>query len=228
MKPFLLIPVILALLACGVTETGNPELVDVDLQMRATTSQPADVALEPTAGVQSVATAWFSVDRVVFVRGQVCDGPGEEEFEITGPWIVDANSPLPQGITATLPADGYCRVRLRLGRATSTGDAPANLAGHAVLVTGERADGVPFEIRSRREEDADIRAMDPITLSEATAKLSVAVDVATWLGTVDLDSGIPSNGVVRIDDDNNDDLLDDVEDALERALELFDDSNDSD
>ena len=85
MKPFSLIPVILTLLACGITETGNPELVDVDLQLRTTTSQPEAFALEPTSGVQSVTTAWFSVDRVVFVRGEVCDGPGEEELEITGP-----------------------------------------------------------------------------------------------------------------------------------------------
>lgn len=226
MKLSTLVPLFLSMLGCGITETGNPELVEVDVQMRTASSEPEVVALEPVTGRIGVAEAWLSIERIRFVRGQVCDAPGEEELDLVGPWIVDANAPLPQGITATLPAGDYCRVRVRLERAGDTGDAPEALSAHTVLLTGERGDGTPFEIRSRREEDADVRAASPISLEEATAKLAVALDVSTWLADVDLDAASVDQGVIRVDEDANTALLDAFEDRFEDALELFDDTDD--
>jgi hypothetical protein len=220
MKVFAITPVFVALLACGVTETGNP--VEVDLELQARSTAPEQVDVQAPAGITSVTQAWLAVDRIRFVRGDVCDGPGEEEFDLEGPFVRDSAAPIPEALRATLVEGDYCRVRMRLEPAVDAGGAPGDLIGHVVLVSGVRADGVPWQLRSNTEVDADVRSVEPIPLTEATASLEVALDVATWLDGVDLNAATPVDGLIRIEPGANDALLQAFEANFEASLELFD------
>jgi hypothetical protein len=219
-------PLVALVAGCPITETGNPEF-DARLSLRATSTDPATVDIAAPEGTTSVVSAWLAVDRVRFVRGAACDTPGDEEIEVPGPFVTDAAAPVADAITARLPSDDYCRVRMRLDAATDIGSAPDALLGHSILVTGARADGTPWQIRTTERFDAEVRAAGPITLSEASTSLIVAFDVATWLQGVDLGGAtVGDDGVIHIEEDQNEALLELFEEQLEEAVELEHDSDD--
>lgn len=211
--------------AKGVTETGNPEL-DAQLRVQARSSAPGQVDVDAPAGTLSVDEAWLAIDRVRFVRGAVCDAPGEIETDVDGPFVRDAATPVPEPIVARLPNDDYCRVRLRLEPAEQAGPAPVELLGHTVLVSGVRSDGVPWTFRSVEDFDIDVRSATPISLEAATGNLLVSLDVATWLEGIDLDGAEVSGGAVFIEVGSNEALLGAIEDRLEAAFDLFDEDDD--
>ncbi|MCB9677999.1 MAG: hypothetical protein H6737_23065 [Alphaproteobacteria bacterium] len=230
MKLLLPATLVALLLACtpdppqGVTETGNPEL-DAQLRVTAYSTAPAQVGVDAPSGTLSVGEAWLAIDRVRFVRGAVCDAPGEIEIDADGPFVRDAAEPVPEPIAARLPSDDYCRIRLRLEPAPTAGPAPAELVGHTVLVSGVRADGTPWTARTTEDFDIDIRAAAPIALDAASEDLLVALDVATWLDGIDLDSAVVTNGAIFIETGSNEPLLAAIETRLEAAFELYDDAD---
>ncbi len=220
-----------ALAGCGaprnITETGNPEL-DASLTLRAMSSAPDVVDVAAPAGTMSVEALWLAVERVQFVRGLDCDDPFATLVEVPG-FVTNAADLAPRILGTRLPADDYCSVRLQLDEATELGDAPAELAGQSLLVQGYRADDVAFQIRSEEDVEVEIRAATPITLTEASAALVVALDLAVWLDGVDLGSLEPDDqGLVRVDEEVNEDVLEQFEDNLEDALEFDDDDDDDD
>lgn len=215
---------LLVMLGCGVTETGNPVPADVTVQARS--SSPDRVDVGAPAGVTSVEEAWLAIDRIRFVRGTVCDGPGEQEIDADGPFVRDAAALVPDPIAATLPPDAYCRVRLRLEPAEDVGEGPTELRDHTLYVSGVRSDGVPWVFRSREDFDLDVRSVEPIPFEEATDALVVSLDVARWLEAIDLDTVAPADGVVRIEAGSNDGLRIALEEQLASIFDLLDDRQD--
>ena len=213
----------LLLVGCGITETGNPEL-DASLFLRTTSSEPERIDVDAEPGATSVESVWLSVERLRFVRSDDCDTGVEQEIEAPAEFTTDAADPLPDPIAARLPADGYCRVRMRLDAIDDIGAAPDTLLDHALLVTGERQDGVPFQIRVEDDIDIDIRTATPIALDEANTSLVVAIDLAVWLDGVDLDTAtIDGDGVIRVDETSNTALADRIADQIDDAVDLLDD-----
>jgi hypothetical protein len=214
------------LAACTATETGNP----VGEQRLALTARSTDqgVALgnDAASGRVRVDEAWVVLGDIRFVQSARCDSGPEQQAEIPGPRIVDLVAhPLP--IEFAADATSYCRVRVPLDRAEGDEGAPAALDDHAILIRGERADGTPFELRSRQKREADIRARgEPFTLADGGDALILAFDVGRWLSGVDLDGAdTDSDGVIRIDEDHERDRLDVFEENVEAAMELFRDGN---
>ncbi|MCB9672993.1 MAG: hypothetical protein H6734_26220 [Alphaproteobacteria bacterium] len=215
MKVVTLALVLLALAACGVTETGNP--VDASVELRARTSDPALVEVQGPAGVLSVDTALLAIDRLRLVHAEVCDTPPETEVDVDGPLVRDAADPLP--IEVELPSATYCRARLRLEPAPS---GPAELVGHTLALSGVLPDGTPWLFRSTRDFDIDVRPPAPLPIDELGSTLQVAFDMAVLLDGIDLAGAVVGPDGIRIEPGANDALRAALEARLDNAFELLD------
>lgn len=212
--------------ACTASETGNP-VAERTMALRGRSSD-ASIQLGPArAAALTVARAFIVLDDVRFEHGAQCDDGDEREADIPGPIIVDLVAD-PAPLPLALEDAAYCRVRVRLDRAEDVpSGAPAALEDASIVLEGSLPGGAPFVIRSRREPEAEVRSRaEPFELTRATSALILAFDVGRWLEGVDLERAEASgDGVIRVDDDRNDDLLERFEDNVERAMELFDDRN---
>jgi hypothetical protein len=210
----------LAAFGCNASETGNP-VAERTLALRG--SLPSD-----DAGV-TVDSVWIVLDDIRFEHGAECDNGEEREGDVPGPIVVDLVAE-PAPFALALEDDAYCRVRVRFERADADlpSGAPAELEDAALVLLGTRSDGTPIVVRSRREPEAEVRSRsEPFQLSEATPALILAFDVGRWLEGVELDDAeLDDDGVIRIDDDNNDDQLERFEANVEAAMELFHDRDD--
>lgn len=219
--------------ACMGTEVGNYDPVSLDLTTYS--SSPDGVAVGPTPSTAPVKVreVWVSIERVRFRAATTCDDPNPRT-DIEGPIVAELVSGLSMGLPGAidLAAGRYCRLETTFRRSdTAGGGIPAELDGHSILVRGQRADGVPFVIASRRTDEARLRARDtqgfPIDMS--TGRLFLAVDVAGWLAGIDLEaSEIIDEGsgpIIRIDDASNADLLAAFEGNVASVMDLFRDDN---
>ncbi|MDD9945235.1 MAG: hypothetical protein OXU20_29600 [Myxococcales bacterium] len=209
---------------CAATETGNP----VAMQRLALTavSSAAQVQLEPGGNAEVlVEEAWIVLGDVRFIPGNDCDSGHDDagRVDISGPTVVELLSD-PAPLSFEVEDREYCRVRLPLERADEVPrSAPEALEDHAVVLIGSLADGTPFEVRSRDKREAEVRSRsEPFRLGGAEAGLLLAFDVGRWLEGLDL-AGAEDDGDGRIviDDDDNRDLLDQFEQNMREALELF-------
>ncbi len=213
---------LLPLLALGcVTETGNPELVDIELRAAATSIE-GKVA---TASALRVTGAWVVIEEVKLVEGTDCESGVEIEHEARGPFETDLLAATP-AIHITAGASGYCRLRVGLDKADGVVDAPATLDDHSILVVGIRADGVPFQIRSRSGFEAELRSRgEPFALGVGADQLLLAFDLDAWLGGIDLAGAeVDGDGTAYVDEDNNRDQLDAFESQVEAVMELHADA----
>lgn len=216
------LPFVVVLASC-LTETGNPEL-QARVTLAARTSAPDQVRVGAEVDGLAVHEAWVSIERLRFVQGEVCDVPGE--VEIDAPPVVADVVP---GEVVEFPAraGGYCRVRLRFEEAESVpGDAPPALADRTIVVTGQRADGVPFTIVTDEDFEIDLRVKDggaPFTLEEGRDALILAFDVAAWLDGVPLDEATVTGGEILVSEASNPSLLAAFEANTQRVFDLFED-----
>lgn len=204
----------------GITETGNPEL---EMSYRARTSAPASVSLDGAAATVRVEEAWVNVEDVRFVQG-TCDAAGEIEIDVPGlsaDLLAD-----PAAVRFSAEEGDYCRVRVRLDRADVVPDGgPPDLEDASMVITGARSDGVPFTIVSRERPEADVRSRaEGFPLSDAHDRLVMAFDVAKWFEGLDL-SAAEGDTTVRVDDNNNEGLLEAFEANVDRAMSLWDDAD---
>lgn len=196
-----------ALAACTGTDVGNPA-VDVNF-----------AAYNLTAPSATVDRATMQVERIRLRPAADCDGGAE--IEIEGPFAIDLTTPTSIGdlTDVEIEAQAYCRLELRWH--------PDDDSGLAIEVSGD-ADGTPFDVRSRRNDELRLEATDAdgFTIDDATSALFVAFDMAAWLDGVDVASAeLDGDGVAVIDDDANGDLLDVFEDNVTDAADLFDDDD---
>jgi hypothetical protein len=214
-------------------DDGGPERPDAD-EPGDTVVVDLDVALYDDAASllpsgARIELAWVNVGRVRLRRAGVCED--EVELDIRGPIPDDmltpgAPEPL-QGIE--LADDHYCRVDFEWDplEASPGGDVPPALVEHSFLIEGERGDGTPFVLRSDRGDEIRLDAVDDAVgfpIDAATGALFVALDAEALFAGIDLDAAqVGSDGVIRIDDDENDELIDRFEANLEAAARLFGD-----
>ncbi len=186
------------------TDVGNP--VVVDLQFTA-----YQLVLEQAA----VDQASIAVERIRLRPAADCEGGAE--IELQGPFDLDLLDPAGAGELAglALGAEAYCRIEMTWHRDEAS-DTAIRVAGSA---GGDR-----FEIRSRRNDELRIEALDQdgFTVDQATSALFVAFDMATWLDGIDLAGAERGDsGAIAIDEGSNRDLLERFEDNVESATLLF-------
>lgn len=214
--------IILLSYACaGGSETGNPA---VPLGLTAWSSDPTQVAIGGGAGVV-VDEVWVSLGGVGFLVGQQCDEDAADDFE-TDAVIVDLVAPQTQ-ITIDATAATYCGVSLPITADNTRlpAGAPASLRDHSLVIGGERADGTPFVIELAEDDELELRG--PFTIAPTdVGHLLLALDVALLLADVDLAAALVStDGVVHVDETRNAELLGELADSFECALQLYRDDN---
>ncbi len=214
---------LLTLIGC-VTETGNPEL-NVELRVSGTSTDER-VAVDAVPELE-VLGAYVIVDDVRLVEAEGCDTPTEIEHEAEGPFPVDLLA-TPTLVEIPAVSTEYCRLRVRLDRADGTPSGfPSGMDDHAVYIEGTRADGVPFVLRSREKFEVDLRSESaPFSVEEGREQLVLAFDLGGWLAGLDLAGASPGgDGTVRVDEDNNESILEDFEERVEGMLELYEDDD---
>lgn len=228
-----------ALLAAGCigsgTETGNPSVTALTtMGLAAYTSSGEQVALvEGAPGSIVLSEVWVSIEEVDLVRSidGVCDDdrPGAE-VELAGIVKDLADGPFVRD-DLEIAVEEFCRIEVKLGRPERDAGPPLGRES-SMFVRGTTAGGTPFELWTDEEAEFELRAAGGnFQLAEIDGALLVAFDVASWFDGIDLDRGVPDeDGVIRIHDetdhDVNDDLLDAFEDRIEGSLEAWDDSDD--
>jgi hypothetical protein len=116
-------------------------------------------------------------------------------------------------------------------RARSGGSAPSAMRGYTVMVRGRRDDGVRFSIRSRRRDIVRLVARDTsgLTLAAGRSRLFLAADLGRWMEGVDL-AGLPPgrgrDGIIRVDDGSNREVLQIFEKNVISGLALCRDQDD--
>lgn len=217
-----------ALSACTATETGNP-VTSTEMALTSHTSDPAVAGFDPAPDSVVIDALWLGLGDLRFVLNDVCDDIGDTRIDLPGPHIEELAAGPAALPMFDLDEGAYCRVRVPLERVRLPlpAGAPPELEDHSVLVSGVSAAGTPFVLRSRITPEADVRSRGaPFAIDDARRSLVLSFDVAVWFADVDLDAGaVGVDGVLRIDDGENTDLLDAVETKLEEALELYDDVN---
>ena len=216
--------------ACvGGSETGNPVASELALSVHSTDPHVASVR-GPATGTR-VDSAWVSFGEIEFEPASACDLDLDAELVTPGRALdlVDArNAPSELG----LPDDGYCRVEFELApraRPLPPG-APAALEGRTIVIQGLTAAGAPFEIVSELDLGYEVRAPGgAFTIGgsgDGVARFVLSFDAAAWLTGLDLDAALASpDGVIRVTDEQNGDLLDRFEENLEGSADLVHDRN---
>jgi hypothetical protein len=213
------------LIGCAGTETGNPSF-DGTLGYDAYSSQPAQVALR---GVQDgapvvVDAAWIVLGEVRFDRPERCGEPATAHVDVPGLGAGDhAGSQAPASQVA-FESGRYCSVRvaLQLPKQSPAG-APAELAGHSLLITGQ-ADGQAFRVASALDAPLTLSAADAagFELDDAQSGVLLGFDVDAWLADVPwADAPVDGSGTRVIDAQRTPELSAAFDAHLAQGVKLF-------
>ena len=213
------------LVACtSGTETGNP--LTAELSVAAHSTDPDAVGVAAGSGVV-VDQAWVALSDIRFWPAGACDVDAAAEVALAGPAVAELVAGLSFAEFAPM-SDAYCLVEVPFHPVPTLPEtAPPELAGNSIVVTGMRADGVPFRIVSAMVLRLGIRGpMDRFEVNESQRVLVVGLDVATWLAGVDLASLTPQpDGTVLVDATHDAATLAAFETNVLASADLFHDAN---
>jgi hypothetical protein len=172
----------------------------------------------------SVDQAWLSLRDLRF--RQSCNRP-DQRADARGPLLVDLVSGRASGLPERLLVEAARYCRLTASMRPAEGAAVPEMRGVPVLVRGQRRDGVPFILRSRRIELLNLQARDRegFAVGKGTSRIFVAADVARWMSGIDLASAEVTRDwrgpLVTINERTNSQLLEVFERHFARGLLLF-------
>lgn len=199
---------------CAGTETGNPDLIDVEPVVLAVSTSDSSVAqVGDSTGGFGISALQMRVGAVV---GLDCEGNS-----ITNPRDVEAGSfDLLEGTMAlSVPFyEGQCGIQLQLAAAPAN-DPLTTLRGAALRVAGVAADGSQFAVHSSSALKVTIASPHELPLEDA---LLVSVDLADLFANLDLsDATVDAQGVVQLTVDSNAELLHSFEQHAPGAFHLY-------
>lgn len=211
---------------------GNGASVTLDVSgYELAAASPEAITLQSGA---TVSDFWIAVGSFRLQGGAQCGANDEGKLVFGGPIIANlAQADAAPGKTEplTIPAGPQCRLRVDLepvGPGLLPTGAPANLEGAVLYVRGERADGVPFIVRSSKVVDLRLEARGGAGFEldgdvEAPQALVVAFDMEDAITELELDELEPEP--IMIDEKSNVSRLAAFENALHRSVSLFEDDN---
>ncbi len=210
----------------GGTETGNPPF-DAKLSYAAYSSRPDVVAVGGGVAPFEVSALWITVGNLSFVMRGTC-GAAQRETH-SGPGLATDNRATTDPSTERFEmyAGSYCEVDVPFEPAPTAlpASAPAELAGHALMIEATLADGTTVSLL----DDAPVLVLTPVTgdiaMHAAEPNLLVALDVAKWFDGFDLSGAARDGSVVRITKDENPTLLQRFEARLPTGVALFRDAD---
>lgn len=210
------------LLGCAGTETGNPSF-DGTLGYAAYSSQPAQVALRGDASVV-VEAAWLVLGDVRFDRQERCGDAAAEHVDVPGLGAGDHAGSHAPASSVEFASGHYCTVSVALQLpATSPTGAPAELAGHSILISGTQQ-GQPFRIASALAAPVTLRAApaDGFELDDAQPGVLLGFDLNAWLANLRwTDAPADGSGMTIIDATRAPDVLRTFEANVAQGVKLF-------
>ena len=211
---------------CSGTDVGNPS-VDVRAALVAV-DFPEEGASEPGSARARIQQAWISVDRIRMRPASNCEG--DAELELEGPFALDlfAEDQPEQLAGLAFAATDYCRFEFRWAPEDDPiGGAPEELSGASLFLAGEKQDGTAFVVRSTRNDELRLRAVDnAFTVDQSTTHLFLTFTGTELFSNVSFaEAEVDEDGVVRIEPGSNEELLDAFEASLEETVRLFEDTD---
>jgi len=214
----------LALGGCGGgTDVGNP--IDIGAEAYDLVGPTAPPAAN---GRVEVDGAWIVITELRLRPAADCEG--DAEIRLAAPIAVDllaATIPPALRDLAVMPG-GYCRLDFKWdGIQGGAPGAPPELGDGSILLTGTRADGTPFVIKSDRDDHLELVARGgAFAVAADTSALLIGIDALTWLTGIDLDAAVVGgDGVIRIDAQNNTALGDVFDANVAGGIRLFEDQD---
>lgn len=213
---------------CTGTETGNPPVIDVSFAVHSGDPEVSVAGDVPASVV--VQQLWLSVGEITFQPEDACEDPAAAEVAMAGPAAIELLSDPPS--VAFRPESGrYCRADVPLVPAAVPlpPGAPQRLEGHTLVLTGLRADGVPFIVATRSAPALALGPGDGAAFEvSAGDRLLIGIDAAAWLLPLDLEAALPDHeGTVVVDDASDDHRHAALVAHLPGGVTLYRDADDS-
>jgi len=190
-----------------VTETGNPELTG-RWSLQGHSSDPSQWSLGTSDAPVQILEARATVDQNGLLT-EVTDQP----FPLPSPGTFDLIASSGVMEFGLVPAD-YYGVSLSL----------AATKGCSIELSGLRADGAPFVLRTPTEASIDL-PQSGFALDQTQRALLLSFDVAVWFEGWSLEEATLEDGVARIDPDHNPALYEAFQARLLQAPILYRDAN---
>lgn len=208
------------------TETGNPSF-RAELSYTAYSSQPLQVSVREPGTPAVVDSAWLDLASAALVTAGTCGAPAPATETIPALGIGDHAAGKHNATLFQLAAGSYCSFDLPFVLADSnalSGDAPAELVGHSLLLEGTLADGSPFTISSAATPIVHLVAdAGSFEISKEQPNVLIAFDVAIWLSGLDWANATRAAGAVRVSVTENPALLAQFEGNLALGVALYSD-----
>lgn len=215
--------------SCVATDVGNPqdepEVATVELSIVALEDEVPN-ALVLDDGL-TLTHAWVVTKRLRFEACEAAEGEERAEElnerqeweEVVATDLLSGTS-LPRVPRLQQPAGGFCSFEAEVHSVTLAelpAGAPRELAGHSMFVRGLRKDGSPFEVFADFTEQASLEGDLQVPVGSSQWMLGFAVN--SWLSQSDVAAleGVPP---LRIDDDENSDVLDRFVENARRSIRL--------
>jgi hypothetical protein len=216
---------VLALAGCFGTETGNPSfqgLVAVDPH----SSDPAHVSIRVTSDLV-VDEVWLSIGPIGLLPAATC---ARADGAFAAPLgSADHAEPAPAFAPIELRAGRYCElVAPFVAETAPPAGAPPELAGRAIVVLAHLRDGTRIRVVSARIGDVRVPGVaGAFDVDMAQSDFLLGMDVARWLGPLDLSGATREmDGSILLDDTHNVALRDQFDANVPGGLELYRDDGD--
>ncbi|MCC6521216.1 MAG: hypothetical protein IT373_01015 [Polyangiaceae bacterium] len=224
---WLLLSSFLGVAACGGTDVGNgAAAVEVDVRGYAPASQARSLT---GADGWRVDELWMAVDGLRLRAGTVCDDGADVGIDVAGPFVSDLVGTGVLGGPVRFDAlpGSFCELRItfhKLAAGEGAPGTPPGLTDLSVLVTGARADGAAFTVKSAMTEEFRLEnGLGYFELPAGPDPLLLAFNLDPWLAALDLDS--LGAGPIEVSDVVNPDRLQLFEEAVKDSAALLRDLN---
>ncbi len=206
----------------GGTETGNPSLTG-QLSYTGVSSAPTEIGVRDGGRVANVKRAWLDLAQVTVSSSGPCGLTTDNAFTVDALGVGDHAAGIHNATTFKATGGAFCSLELPFLRVSSDDmTAPAELRGHAIVLTGELADGTPFSIESDQTELVRLQAGDAgFDLSSSRADALLAFDFAAWLKGVDFAAASLDAGSINVSETSNTAVLRAFEAQLASGVALY-------
>lgn len=212
----------LALIGCENSDDVNPSGVELEMKAIAQNASIRKSTLENSIVFTDV---MLGVKEIEF---EIEEDEFSAELEFEGRFIVDlleGTSSPDFGFSNLVPGE-YSEIEMELG--------PILPDGNSIKISFEYTKGgeAPILIEYSENEDFDIEIESEYGIEveeDALSKVLILFDLDVFLSGIDFSNAdVDSDGVIRINNDSNEELKEIFEDKIEEAFESGEDNDDDD
>lgn len=219
------------LLSCGPkggTDVGNGATVSFNLRAIEDGEGSSSAHVVKLKNGVEIDSVWIAVEHFELRAGEDCGGNVGQNVSYEGRAIANLVTAGVAGERPVfdVPAGPYCRLRMRLHKVAANElptEAPAELAGNSILITGRRADSVPFTITSKVNVNFRLDASDVSFEVEGDEPFILGFSLLAMIDALALDT-YTENPIV-ISDTIAPQVVNEFDRALRQAVSMHRDTN---